>query len=309
METLPRDGLNESWRVVCSSGAFHVKRFSGRRTTDEVSASLVIGEDVRPLIATPALVFTRGGDSVTCHGSACYAVTEWVESFSAESDPRILTMGDRLGALIATLHGFLLDDTGRFKYLSAPAVPDGPAPSNDAANGSLQMRHVRRTLQRVNEQLVAAPGNYDCVAPLFGDLWLGSVLVGRPRSTLWLVDWEFAGIEGCLSEELASFFFRSFLESDGSFDLAGPGASCALEYQARMNLPPEIWERVWWNMLFGGYGHLLAHYDAFLRCEPRTLSRRWQLRMLSRARRLSWLGNGGVACLQAWGVRSLRRSL
>jgi len=144
---------------------------------------------------------------------------------------------------------------------------------------------------------------------VFGDVWVGSVLVGRPRSTLWLVDWEFAGIEGCLSEELASFFFRSFLESDGSFDLAGPGASCALEYQARMNLPPEIWERVWWNMLFGGYGHLLAHYDAFLRCEPRTLSRRWQLQMLSRARRLSWLGNGGVACLQAWGVRSLRRSL
>ena len=156
---------------------------------------------------------------------------------------------------------------------------------------------------------MTAPGPYDCVGPLFGDLWLGSVLVGRPRPTLWLVDWEFAGVEGRLSEELASFFFRSFLQSDGSFDLVGPGASCALEYQARMNLPPEIWGRVWWNMLFGGYEHLLVHYGAFLRGEPRTLSRRWQLRMLSRARRLSWLGNGGVECLQAWGARSLRRSL
>lgn len=309
METLPRDGLNESLRVVCSSGAFHVKKLSGRRNAEEVSASLAIGEGVRPLIATPALVFTRGGDPAASHGSACYAVTEWVEGCSADSDPRILLMGDRLGALIATLHGFLLNDAARFKCVSAPAVPDGSAPSNDAANGSLQMRLVCRTLQRVKEKLVSAPVDHDYVGPLFGDLWLGSVLVGRPRSTLWLVDWEFAGVEGSLSEELASFFFRSFLEPDGSFDLAGPGASCALEYQARMSLPPEIWERIWWNMLFGGYEHLLAHYGAFLRGEPRTLSLRWQLRMLSRARRLSWLGNGGVERLQAWGARSLRRRL
>lgn len=311
------EGLNLSFDFTSDRGKrLHVKQIRSPPPAAALTASLRRSQELRSCgVPAPVIRTTRDGDLAAGDGDTAWIVSEWVKGRHA--DPVPVPAATAVGRICARLHRGLNPAMPGLRTWSWPddwqEVTAGwhQLRAEVSRNSSLPTElagHVRWLDQRKQDEEPSPKVSSELIGSIFGDLWLGQFLFTDDYAVAALLDWDDAGTEGVIAEELAGLLFRSFVTHNGSIPLAGAAGSFIRAYQAELPLAQAAWARVGQRMIAGGYRHLLHHIRAWQRGEPRTSVPVWRDRIIWRCQRLRWLIEHHAGVPETW-VSSMARLL
>jgi Ser/Thr protein kinase RdoA (MazF antagonist) len=298
--------LNTSFLFCSGRGErLHLKEIRSPRAFRSLNVGLHHSQRLRcDGVPAPVIRPTRACDLYARCGDDAWVLTEWIHGRHLEVVSPATAAA--IGRLVARLHASLNQHGLREQEWSIPnpwteTTATWEQVSEGRAALPAEMRdHVRWLCQEYDGDEFCLYEGTELVGSIFGDLWVGQFLFTDQSSICALLDWDDAGTESAIGEELAGMLFRSFMTDDASVPLRGAAGSFVRAYQQTYPLPLTTWVGVRERMIASGRNHLLQHISAWLRNEPRTRVASWRAHIIFRCRRLRWLVGNPAASADRW---------
>ncbi len=299
-----------------NSRQYYLKRFLPSTPHQRILRATRLSQLLRPKgIPAPKIWCTKSGKLLANSRGHLYLLTDWVEGHQVDVGGATEEIAAAIGKVVASLHRYLAVRRLRCIDWAWPPWPEIKNAWHELARECFSLATVRR--DQFSEEVCALlrrhipllnlippnpPISKEVVGRVFGDLTIGQFLFGQADWIAALIDWEYAGTKGPLSDEIAGCVFRSFLTSEGQIQLPAVRAFVR-SYQSMLPLPTNIWGQVFSRVCYGGHAHLAYHLQAWLRSGSADSDNERHRKLLLAYRSLVWLtehSEGWLRVSKAW---------